>query len=93
VTALAVAGAVVALLMLLGMVGLHVRVERLERFLQLQARFNEAQKGLQELLAELQRLVDVLPNGPSYHPTVRAYLAGGVPEVMLHLRRLVVTPG
>ncbi len=32
------------------------------------------------------RLVDVLPNGPVYHPTVRAYLAGGVPEVMLHLR-------
>ena len=34
------------------------------------------------------RLVDVLPNGPSYHPTVRAFLAGGVPEVMLHLRAL-----
>jgi len=34
------------------------------------------------------RLVDVLPNGPQYHPTVRAYLAGGVPEVMLHLRDL-----
>ena len=34
------------------------------------------------------RLVDVLPNGPSYHPTIRAYLAGGVPEVMLHLREL-----
>jgi dihydroxyacid dehydratase/phosphogluconate dehydratase len=34
------------------------------------------------------RLVDVLPNGPSYHPTIRAYLAGGVPEVMLHLRTL-----
>ncbi len=34
------------------------------------------------------RLVDVLPNGPSSHPTVRAFLAGGVPEVMLHLRRL-----
>ena len=34
------------------------------------------------------RLVDVLPNGPSYHPTVRAFLAGGVPEVMLHLREL-----
>jgi putative YjhG/YagF family dehydratase len=32
------------------------------------------------------RLVDVLPNGPRYHPTVRAFLAGGVPEVMLHLR-------
>lgn len=34
------------------------------------------------------RLVSVLPNGPDYHPTVRAFLAGGVPEVMLHLRRL-----
>ena len=34
------------------------------------------------------RLVDVLPNGPVGHPTVRAYLAGGVPEVMLHLREL-----
>ncbi len=32
------------------------------------------------------RLVDVLPN--SKHPTVRAYMAGGVPEVMLHLRDL-----
>jgi putative YjhG/YagF family dehydratase len=34
------------------------------------------------------RLVDVLPNGPTGHPTVRVFLAGGVPEVMLHLRRL-----
>ena len=34
------------------------------------------------------RLVSVLPNGPEYHPTVRAFLAGGVPEVMLHLRDL-----
>jgi putative YjhG/YagF family dehydratase len=34
------------------------------------------------------RLVDVLPNGPNGHPTVRVFLAGGVPEVMLHLRRL-----
>src|SRR4030095_9270163 len=33
------------------------------------------------------RLVDVLPNGPVGHPTVRVFLAGGVPEVMLHLRR------
>jgi len=33
------------------------------------------------------RLVDVLPNGPRNHPTVRVFLAGGVPEVMLHLRR------
>ena len=34
------------------------------------------------------RIVDVLPNGPSHHPTVRVYLAGGVPEVMLHLREM-----
>lgn len=34
------------------------------------------------------RLVDVLPNGPVGHPTVRVFLAGGVPEVMLHLRQL-----
>jgi putative YjhG/YagF family dehydratase len=34
------------------------------------------------------RLVSVLPNGPFYHPTVRAFLAGGVPEVMLHLKEL-----
>ena len=32
------------------------------------------------------RFVDVLPNGPTNHPTVRVFLAGGVPEVMLHLR-------
>src|SRR6266446_673456 len=31
------------------------------------------------------RLVDVLPNGPQFHPTIRVFLAGGVPEVMLHL--------
>jgi putative YjhG/YagF family dehydratase len=34
------------------------------------------------------RLVDALPNGPVGHPTVRVFLAGGVPEVMLHLRTL-----
>src|SRR5580700_6064487 len=34
------------------------------------------------------RLVDVLPNGPIGHPTVRFFLAGGVPELMLHLRSL-----
>ncbi len=33
------------------------------------------------------RLVDVLPNGPRNHPTVQVFLAGAVPEVMLHLRR------
>ena len=32
------------------------------------------------------RLVDALPNGPVGHPTVQVFLAGGVPEVMLHLR-------
>ena len=36
------------------------------------------------------RIVDVLPNGPAYHPTVRVFLAGGVPEVMWHLRELGV---
>ncbi len=35
---------------------------------------------------QVPRLVDALPNGP--HPTVRVFLAGGVPEVMLHLRGL-----
>ena len=34
------------------------------------------------------RLVDVLPNGPRNHPTVQVFMAGGVPEVMLHLRKL-----
>ena len=34
------------------------------------------------------RLVDALPNGPVGHPTVRVFLAGGTPEVMLHLRDL-----
>jgi len=33
------------------------------------------------------RIVDALPNGPKNHPTVQVFLAGGVPEVMLHLRR------
>jgi xylonate dehydratase len=34
------------------------------------------------------RLVDALPNGPENYPTVQVFLAGGVPEVMLHLRTL-----
>lgn len=34
------------------------------------------------------RIVDALPNGPKHHPTIQVFLAGGVPEVMLHLRRL-----
>ena len=36
---------------------------------------------------QVPRLVDALPNGPRHHPTVQVFLAGGVPEVMLHLRR------
>lgn len=39
---------------------------------------------------EVPRLVSVLPNGPIPHPTIRLFLAGGVPEVMLHLRELGV---
>ena len=38
--------------------------------------------------SKVPRLVSVLPNGPIHHPTVRVFLAGGVPEVMLHLRQL-----
>ena len=34
------------------------------------------------------RFVDVLPNGPMFHPTVRLFMAGGVPEIMWHLREL-----
>jgi putative YjhG/YagF family dehydratase len=43
-----------------------------------------------EINRKVPRLVDVLPNGPVGHPTVRVFLAGGVPEVMLHLRELGV---
>ena len=38
--------------------------------------------------AKVPRLVSVLPNGPVDHATVRVFLAGGVPEVMLHLRAM-----
>jgi putative YjhG/YagF family dehydratase len=41
-----------------------------------------------EINWQVPRLVDVLPNGPVGHPTVQLFLAGGVPEVMLHLREL-----
>ena len=41
-----------------------------------------------QINCQVVRLVDVLPNGPVGHPTVRVFLAGGVPEVMLHLRDL-----
>ena len=34
------------------------------------------------------RLVDSLPNGPRHFATVQVFLAGGVPEMMLHLRDL-----
>lgn len=34
------------------------------------------------------RLVDSLPNGPRNFRTVQVYMAGGVPEVMLQLRRM-----
>jgi putative YjhG/YagF family dehydratase len=36
---------------------------------------------------QVRRLVDALPNGPRNFATVQVFLAGGVPEVMLHLRR------
>ncbi|GAB5402940.1 MAG: YjhG/YagF family D-xylonate dehydratase [Aureliella sp.] len=37
---------------------------------------------------KISRFVDVLPNGPENHPTVRLFLAGGVPEIMLQLRKM-----
>lgn len=40
-----------------------------------------------EVNREVPRIVDALPNGPQYFPTVQVFLAGAVPEVMLHLRR------
>jgi putative YjhG/YagF family dehydratase len=39
-----------------------------------------------EVNRETPRLVDALPNGPRGFATVQVFLAGGVPEVMLHLR-------
>jgi putative YjhG/YagF family dehydratase len=36
---------------------------------------------------QVPRLVDALPNGPGDYATVQVFLAGGAPEVMLHLRR------
>ena len=41
-----------------------------------------------EVNRRVPRLVDALPNGPVGHPTVQVFCAGGVPEVMLHLRDL-----
>ena len=37
---------------------------------------------------EVPRLVSVLPMGPINYPTVDVFMAGGVPEVMLHLRKM-----
>jgi putative YjhG/YagF family dehydratase len=42
------------------------------------ARFNRA----------VPRIVDSLPNGPRHFATVQVFLAGGTPEMMLHLRDL-----
>jgi dihydroxyacid dehydratase/phosphogluconate dehydratase len=39
-----------------------------------------------EVNHQVPRLVDALPNGPRNFATVQVFLAGGVPEVMLHLR-------
>jgi putative YjhG/YagF family dehydratase len=41
-----------------------------------------------EVNRSVPRIVDVLPNGPTMYKTVQAFLAGGVPEVMLHLKRM-----
>jgi putative YjhG/YagF family dehydratase len=40
-----------------------------------------------EVNSKVPRLVDALPNGPRSFATVQVFMAGGVPEVMLHLRR------
>jgi putative YjhG/YagF family dehydratase len=39
-----------------------------------------------EVNRQAPRIVDALPNGPRGFATVQVFLAGGVPEVMLHLR-------
>jgi putative YjhG/YagF family dehydratase len=41
-----------------------------------------------EVNRQVPRFVSVLPNGPVNHPTVRLFLSGGVPEIMLHLRAM-----
>src|SRR2546425_660599 len=40
-----------------------------------------------------EELRTALPNGPRGHPTVQVFMAGGVPEVMLHLRRMGLLHG
>jgi len=42
----------------------------------------------QRVNVSVPRLVDAIPNGPHGYATVQVFLAGGVPEVMLHLRDL-----
>ena len=39
------------------------------------------------------RMVDALPNGPRGFATAQVFMAGGVPEVMLHLRRMGLLNG
>jgi putative YjhG/YagF family dehydratase len=39
------------------------------------------------------RLVDALPNGPRGFATAQVFMAGGAPEVMLHLRRIGLLNG
>jgi putative YjhG/YagF family dehydratase len=41
-----------------------------------------------EINRKVPRIVDVLPNGPTHFKTVQVFLAGAVPEVMLHLREM-----
>lgn len=47
----------------------------------------------QAVNAKVPRFVDVLPNGPTNYFTLQVYLAGGVPEVMWHLREMELIDG
>ena len=47
-----------------------------------------ARADWESAVREVPRLVDALPNGPGNYATVQVFLAGAVPEVMLHLRQL-----
>ncbi len=47
-----------------------------------------AVRDWQRVCRAIPRIVDALPNGPVGYATVQVFLAGGVPEVMLHLRDL-----
>ncbi len=46
-----------------------------------------AREDWESVNREVPRIVDALPNGPKNFATVQVFLAGAVPEVMLHLRR------